>query len=266
MKKKKSEKFLNFLLIFFLLIFIGSAVWLIRYYGQVRHSEKESSHLKSLIEEEDGTEGDVSSRTDAGTATTGDGQPSHKFRRLLEINPDFIGWLTIDGTSVDYPVVYTPEDEQHYLRKDFEGKDSMSGTLFLSAGSDPEKPSDNLLIYGHNMRAGTMFHPLLSYEDEDFYQKHRIIHFDTIYRDGEYVVIAAFRAEIQPASQGGFMYYNFHEASSEEEFRQYVSECKARTAYPIEETAEYGDELLTLSTCSYHAKEGRFVVVARKIR
>ena len=149
----------------------------------------------------------------------------------------------------------------------FRGGYSAAGTLFAAANCSPTgKVSDNVIIYGHNMKAGTMFHDLLKYEDEDFYKEHQTIIFDTLDGPGTYIVIAAFYTKAYP--EGDTEHYNiydFADAGSKEKFDDYVSRVKANTPYTIEETASYGDKLLTLSTCAYHTEDGRFVVVAKKI-
>ena len=269
-KKKKSDLTYNILLVIFALIFIGSAAYLFQYYYASHKSEKKVDELQELIVEDD---------TPAGTEA--DGTPvkpaepefveingvrlQKKYEKIYERNNHFIGWLEIKGTKVNYPVVQTPEDEEYYLRRDFDGEKSTAGTLFADTSSDIEKPSDNILIYGHNMKAGTMFHDILQYDSEDFYKEHKYIQFNTIYGDGTYEVIAAFREEIREVDYGGFKYYQFFDAQTEEEFTDYVSNCQARTNYQTDRTAKYGDKLITLSTCSYHADEGRYVVVAVKI-
>lgn len=266
--KKKSNFVYNILLILFALIFIGSAYYLFDYYYGSKKSEDKVDELKALIIE------DTDDKED-GQEETAEKEPEFveingvriqkKFEGLYNRNQSFVGWLKIDGTKVDYPVVQTPEDEEYYLRKDFDGEKSTAGTLFVDTSSDIGKPSDNLLIYGHNMKAGTMFHDILKYEDEDFYREHKYIQFDTIYGDGTYEVIAAFQTKIQDVDYDGFKYYQFFDAETEEAFNDYVDSCRQLTGYTTDRTAFYGDKLITLSTCSYHVEDGRFVVVAVKI-
>lgn len=159
----------------------------------------------------------------------------------------------------------TMEDEEYYIHRDFYGDYSAAGTLFADTESNIEKPSDNILIYGHNMKTGKMFHDLLKYENEDFYKSHRYIQFDTIYGNASYEVIAAFRTEILDEESEGFKYYRFFDAEDEADFHRFVSGCKGLTSYTIDTDASYGDSLITLSTCAYHTENGRFVVVAKKI-
>ena len=171
----------------------------------------------------------------------------------------------IENTKIDYPVMQTPEEEEYYIHRDFYGEYSSAGTLFVDLESNVQKPSDNILIYGHNMKTGKMFHDLLKYENESFYKNHKYIQFDTIYGNGTYEVIAAFRTHILTEKEDGFRYYQFFNAEDKSAFNQYVSGCKALTGYTIDTDASYGDSLLTLSTCAYHTDNGRFVVVAKKL-
>jgi sortase B len=266
-KKKKSNFIYNLLLVLFTLIFLGSATYLFLYYYSSKKSEEKVDELKALIiedtEDETGA-GEQAAEEDLFIEIDGV-RIQRKFKDLYTRNSNFVGWLTIEGTAVDYPVVQCMENEEYYLRRDFDGEKSTAGTLFVDTSSDLEKPSDNLLIYGHNMKAGTMFHDILQYQDEEFYQNHKYIQFDTIYEDATYEVIAAFKTEIQDVDYEGFKYYQFFDAASQEEFQDYVSNCQRLTGYTTDRTASYGDKLITLSTCSYHADEGRFVVVAVKI-
>lgn len=189
-----------------------------------------------------------------------------KYAALYEANPDFIGWVTIADTKVDYPVMQSMEDNEYYLHRNFEKEWDDSGLPFLDNQCSFTKPTDNLLIYGHNMKAGTMFSGIINYASEEFYTEHKTFTFNTIDEDGEYEVIAAFYSQIYPEEDTEhFKYYQFFDAATSKDFYAYVEQVKAMTPYEIEATARYGDSLITLSTCAYHTEEGRFAVVARKI-
>lgn len=266
-KKKRINAIYNIFLVFFIMVFLGSASYLGFYFYNIHSSEKEFQDVKDLIiqENEGNQETLTASSTDASPFVELDGKKiQRKYLQIYQQNNDFIGWLTIPDTVVDYPVVFTPDDEEFYLRKDFHKEKSTSGTLFLGANSDLETPSDNIIIYGHNMHAGTMFHTLLEYQDEDFYKEHPYFEFDSLYGDGKYIIIAAFKIQISD-DEDSFKYYEFYNAENQDEFDEYVSQCKTLTPYDIREGASYGDKLITLSTCSYHVTNGRFVVVAKKV-
>lgn len=123
--------------------------------------------------------------------------------------------------------------------------------------------SDNCVIYGHHMNNGTMFADFCKYESEDFFQEHKTIRFDTLSGFGEYEIVAVFKTVAY--SEQGFKYYHFTRADSAEDFDDYIAQCKAFSIYDTGVTAEYGDKLITLSTCEYSRKNGRMVVVAKRI-
>lgn len=182
---------------------------------------------------------------------------------LYEENSDIIGWITIEDTVISYPVMWTPNNPQYYLHMGFDKTYSSAGCLFVDGSCTPigENVSDNVIIYGHNMAAGTMFHSLISYEDEDYYNEHKIINFDTLDGCYEYEVIAAFRTKINNPD------YNFYEfiSGSEEEFNEFIENAQSLTPYFTTGGAEYGDKLIMLSTCAYHTSGGRYVVVAKRL-
>lgn len=188
-----------------------------------------------------------------------------QYADLYAQNPDLIGWLKIPGTNIDYPVMQTKADPEYYLHRGFDGNYLYEGTLFLDAGSDILLPSANFLIYGHNMKNNTQFGQLPDYLDESFYTAHPVIQFDTIYETGSYEVIAVFLSQIYSPSDDVFKYYQWGLIDTEEEFDAYVQNAQALAVYDTGQTAAWGDQLLTLSTCYYHTTEGRCVVVARKL-
>ena len=188
-----------------------------------------------------------------------------QFRELYSRNRDIIGWIKIEGTPIDYPVMQTTTDEQYYLRRDFNKEYSYSGSIFASAKSDIHRPSDNIITYGHHMADSSMYHDIEKYEKRDYYEKHKFIRFDTLEQTGIYEVIAAFRTNIYPDDYKGFVYYRFVDATDKKEYDKFIYECKKLTPYDMDSTAVYGDQLITLSTCAYHTFQGRFVVVAKRI-
>lgn len=201
-----------------------------------------------------------------------------EYAELSAINESMVGWLKIDGTIIDYPVVQTPEDENYYLKRDFYGNKSSSGTLIMDTDStvgggtaaagynNGSAPSTNLIIHGHNMRSGAMFGDLELYEDEFYGIGHRRIYFDSLYEKREYELIAVFRSKVFYKHEQVFKFYNFFNADTEEEFDYWYDNIKSLALYDTGVTAEFGDEFLTLSTCAYHTEDGRLVVVAKRIK
>ena len=181
---------------------------------------------------------------------------------LKQQNEDFWGWLSIEGTVINYPVMHTPDDPEYYLHRAFDKSDSRSGVPFLDAACFPE--CGNYLIYGHHMSNGTMFADLLSYTDQEFWKEHPNIYLDTLESAGSYSILAVFYSEIYPEGVEGFRYYLYTDVRDPQDFDSYIHQVKEAALYDTGVTAEYGDRLLTLSTCSYHTENGRFVVVARQ--
>lgn len=182
---------------------------------------------------------------------------------LHEKNPDCIGWITVEGTAIDYPVMYRPGEKNYYLHRDFDGNYSAAGSLFISEICDPED-CDNLLVYGHHMNSGSMFAALEGYKDYGFYEKHPLVSYSTLHGEETYQVIAAFSTPVYTGKD--FAYYSFSKAADAEDFDNYIRTCRSLSYYETGFTAEYGDRLLTLSTCEYSHKNGRMVVVAKKMQ
>lgn len=199
--------------------------------------------------------------TEPSTAPT---QPPvlEKYRELSEENPDLFGWITIEDTKIDYPVMYTPEEPEKYLHLSFQQEYSYGGTPFLEDACDLN--SDNIIIYAHNMTNGTMFRDLIKYEQKNFWQAHPTIRFDTLYEEGEYEVLAAFYDRVYKKTDTCFKFYQFINAEDEADFNNALENYREKALYDTGVTAEYGDQLITLVTCAYHTDNGRFVVVARK--
>ena len=187
-----------------------------------------------------------------------------KVQRLQEENSDIVRWLEIPNTTINYPVLQG-KDNEYYMYHNYKKQKSKNGSIFLTKDYDWSIPSSNLLIYGHNMQNGTMFQELLRYKKEEFYKQHPIIRFTTEKEDAEYEIISVFPSRVYYKSEKNvFRYYYFVNAKNEAEYNEFVKNAKKASLYDIEATAEYGDQLLTLSTCSYHTEDGRFAVVARK--
>lgn len=184
---------------------------------------------------------------------------------LLDQNPDLAGWLSIEGTVIDYPVMFTPQDEEHYLQRNFDGKPDKNGSLFIQKDCDPFTPGTNIIIHGHNMKSGRMFGDLDKYKKESYWEKHPVIRFDTLYEQGEYEIIAVFLSQVYNRSDEVFKYYQFIRADTQAEFDDYVGNIKCLALYDTGVSAHYGDSFITFSTCAYHVPNGRLVVVARKV-
>jgi len=185
------------------------------------------------------------------------------YAELYQKNPDMAGWVSIEGTTINYPVMHTPDNPDFYLKHNFDKEYSVYGVPYIAEDCSVEEASDNIVIYGHHIKGGKMFGALTDYKDKTFYEKHKTIHFDTVTEQAEYEIISVFKTTAY--DDAGFKFYYFINAETKEDFLEYVKSCKSLALYETGVTAEYGDKLITLSTCEYSQKNGRFVVVAKKI-
>lgn len=188
-----------------------------------------------------------------------------EYQTLYNKNKSLIGWLKIDDTNIDYPVMQTANNE-YYLDHNYDQEYDKNGSLFLDKDCDVVHRNTNLIIYGHHMKSGKMFGNLNMYSSEDYCKKHSTIQFDTIYEKGTYEVMYVFRSRIYNEDEIVFKYYQFLNAASEKEFNSNMQEMAALSLYDTGVTAGYGDELLTLSTCDNSETDGRFVVVAKRVQ
>lgn len=187
------------------------------------------------------------------------------FSALVAMNADFFGWLTIDGTNIDYPVVYATDKPDYYLTHAFDGTASKSGVPYIDEGCDVR--GGLYLIHGHHMKDKRMFGQLPEYANREFWQAHPIVHFNTVDAWGDYQVMAAFLARVESSDRSdGFRYYEYVDLGDPRTFDYYVAQVKAAALYDTGIDAAYGDQLLVLSTCNYHTANGRFVVVAKRIQ
>ena len=242
-KKGRGDKVRKFILIIAILVFLGGAGRLALYQYQSVRAGELRDNLTEVYDQ---------------TGITG----------LRSLNADTVAFISMEGTEMRYPVVQAV-DNDYYLRRDFNGNNHNHGIPFMDYRCDPKKPSDNLIIYGHNMRDGQIFGELLKYKDVEFYKENPIIELDTVKKNGEYKVFAIFITSAEPShfSDGQvFEYHNFINSPSAEEFNQFITQVKYRSLLNLPVDVQPGDELLTLSTCDYDFSDSRFVVMARRVR
>ncbi len=235
--------------------------------GLPEGSEPANSTDESSSVEPSGSGESVTDKPDAS-------QPSEEPETVATENPytdyylaneDMVAWLVVPDTVIDYPVMWTPEDENYYLKLDFNKKKSDDGCLILDTDSSLEPLTTNLIIHGHYRRTGTMFTCLHKYEDKDFYENHKQIILYTEEKQKNYEVIAVFRSQVYKKSDNVFKFYKFFQANTQEEFDDFYNNIKKLSIYDTGVTAEFGDNFITLSTCAYHVENGRFVVVAKEV-
>lgn len=262
-KNGKTKIITAVLLVIFGLVFIVSVGHIGFKLMSERRSAKKFDELTKIVRT-------IESESEEQTASAGERitEPDTvlpAYEPLYEKNSDLFGWLKIDDTPIDYPVMHTPDEPERYLRRDFDKKYSLEGIPFLDGKCPPD--GNYFIVYGHNMDNETMFGSLPYYEDKEYRDGHSIIYFDTLYEKREYEVFAAFYSKVYDSSdQTSFKYYLYFDLSDPEKFSEFVRGVEAEAIYPTGINVEYGDELLTLSTCNYHTDNGRFVVVAKRIK
>ncbi len=187
-----------------------------------------------------------------------------ELRDIYELNHDLIGWLTIPGTVIDYPVVQV-EDSQYYLEHDFYGNSNMNGQIILDSNCDPYTPSYNLVISGHHMQNGSMFGDLPEYRNKNYWEKRKFVEFDTLMARKQYVIFAVFYSADYDEDEEGFRYNA--DVRYRLDTRHWLEEIEENKLYDTGIDVAFGDEFITLTTCNrvLH-KNGRFVVVCRRIR
>jgi sortase B len=287
MSKKKIGKAIRMVLIvIFAAVFLYSAFTIGAYFveswreqqlhenlkDQIIHDRTESTETESTEDNPGGDTqgGDTQDPTDDGAVST---EPERdvlpEYAGLYAQNPDLVGWIKIEGTKVDYPVLQTPDAKDYYLYRNFYGGDSDHGSIYVRETCDVFTPSDNVTIYGHNMADGTMFAVLERYWKKDFWETHKYITFDTIYEHRTYEVVAVFRTTTNPNDSGRFPYHQMENATSEEEFNEFVDRIMRNARYKTGVEVKYGDKLVCLSTCEYlwyPRPYGRLVLVAKLVQ
>jgi len=262
-KKQRTRK--NILILVLSVASVSLIVTFFLYYYKTDRTEKRYQELSGLVGSEamsGGESGYTATITEDGTVVP---EVLDMYKTLYNSNKNLIGWLKIDDTNIDYPVMQCGDNE-FYLTHNFDSEEDVAGTLFLDCNCDVINGSDNYIIYGHHLQSGRMFSSLVNYEDQSFYESHKYIIFDTIYEQQVYQVMFVFRSRVYSEDEVVFKYYQFIDANSEEEFNSYMLEMENIAFYDTGVRAFYGDSLLTLSTCDYHEDNGRFVVVAKRIK
>jgi len=243
----------------------GYAVW---YYYQMKRTQDDVDKLASRVEAPNSSHQvvPIEETPQPEEAEEVDWQPVilEEFKPLLTKNQNIIGWLTINGTDINYPVMKSlAGNGEYYLNHNFDQQEDRNGSIFMDDRCDVIKPTVNYIIYGHNMKSGKMFGNLDEYKSEAYARAHPTITFNTIYDYGTYTVMAAFESRVYKDKDIGFRYYDFIDPRDELEFMTGVDNIKALSMYDTGVDAQWGDRLLMLSTCDYEQDNGRFVVVCK---
>lgn len=278
-KQPVSGKRRNFLfpvlIAVFAIIFLVSGGILADYFMDSQQQQSQMEELNDIVEQ---VQQEMQAAADNAAGTPGEPLTTYtevvdpdtgekitllrEYAKLYTMNTDLVGWIKIDGTHVNNPVMQTPQTENFYLKRDFYGKESRHGSIYVAERARLDIPSDNVIIYGHRMADGTMFADLHNYREKTFFDEHPLIKFDTLTEHHTYQICYIF---IMSASEDkAFAYHTFTDGN-EAEFNAYVATCKQMSLYDTGAEPVYGDKLITLSTCDHNIKDGRLVVVARRI-
>lgn len=260
----KSKKIINLIIIMLLIVTIAvSSYFILKQVLQEQKQDKEFEKLEEIINisnEEDTTD---NNHTEEKNNDNTSKSTRIDLQKLKNINSDIVGWIKIDGTNINYPIM---QNGDYYLRRNFYKNYSTYGTPFIASYCELNK-SDNSIVYGHHMNNHKMFADLEYYKNKSFYNNHKYIKLYTLENEktieNTYEIIFAFKTVAY--SNKGFNYSSFYNANTRLEYCDFISKCKELEFYSTNNSAVYGDKLLTLSTCDYSQKNGRMVVVAKKI-
>ena len=212
---------------------------------------------KTLQQTESYTAQPVFEQPDDEMAVT---QPRSCFASVLRENPDIIGRISIDALDITYLVTQT-NDNEYYLHTGYSGEESDGGTIFLDyrCDADAQPLSGHYIIYGHNMRNGTMFHNLVEYKNEDIFNSQRIIRFDTLYDDYEWEVFSAYVSDTD---------FYFIDTTFENDLKwcSFLNTIHEKSMFETDVVLSADDVILTLVTCSYEFDDARFVIHARLVK
>ena len=265
---KKMEKRRKLLTILCVLVGCGCIAYFSIYTYMNKKTQAESAKWAKLKEENGRKTYDVNKKEEfvihrTEKIETPDILP--EYEPLYNKNKRLIGWVKIADTNIDYPVMQTVDNE-YYLDHDFDQNYDKNGCIFMDKDCNVVERSTNLIIYGHHMKSGAMFGQLDKYADASFFKEHPTFQFDTIYEKGTYQIVYVFPAQVLAEDEIAFKYYQFIDANSAEEFSSNMAAMAAMSLYDTGFTPDYGDALVTLSTCDRtQGAAGRFVVVGVKI-
>lgn len=264
LKKARSAFVVRIVFVLFCVIAIFSAIMLIQRIYRDRKERAAFEELSKLVSPPQTTQqiepGNVQDNSDNFLPV--EESPTNPYAELALVNSDFAAWIRIPETEVDYPVMFTPSEPEYYLRRAFDKTDSQSGTPFVGAGASLD--SSCFIIYGHNMKNGTMFGSLENYRDPAFWAENKIFTLDTLDEQRVYEIFSVVETEILAADIVEFQYYHYVGDLSELRFFELIEKLQEQALYNTQIDLDYGDQIVILSTCSYHAENGRLIVAAKR--
>ncbi|MBQ5431767.1 MAG: class B sortase [Lachnospiraceae bacterium] len=188
-----------------------------------------------------------------------------EYAELVKQNSELVGWIRVDGTKIDYPVMQKDKDNSFYLNHDFDKKEDSNGSIFMDYRCDKLNPTINTILYGHNMKSGKMFGELKDFLAEDFFEKHKKVTFNTVYEHRKYEIVAVCLAKVADADDDGFRYYNFIDAENQNQWDAFMTSVGSLVVRGSMDFAA-GDQVLTLSTCNNYIEDGRLFLLAKRVK
>ncbi len=260
------KKYIKIVTSFFAVLIFISSLYIVKVLYDMHISKAQSNLLNSVDIDEQTLEEKSFDEQDVKDVAPSKNERSLKVAELQKENSDIVGWIEIEGTNINYPVLQG-NDNDFYMNHNYKKDYSLGGAIFLDKDYSWNPQSTNLLMYGHNMIDGSMFTNLLNYRNQAFYNEHSIVRFTTESSDEEFEIFSVFPSRTYYKNeQGVFRYYYFINANTADDYTNFVSNAKKASLYDTGISASYGEKLMTLSTCAYHTENGKFVVVAKKIK
>ena len=186
-----------------------------------------------------------------------------EFSTIYALNNDVVGYIIIEDTNINYPILYHPEERDYYLNRDFYGNYSRSGCIYLREACNIFEPTDVLTVYGHNMATGAMFADIHKYRSKSFFNNHQYINVWTLYEKHTYQVVCLFKTS---GTYGvGFPFHLFDDFRDEAEYNEFINGVRDLAIFDTGIETQYGDKFICLSTCEYTIDNGRLVLVAKRI-
>ena len=228
--------------------------------SQVQKNEQtQEKNTQKKSEEQSGSKVKEDTKVDPATLSV-----LPDYESLLQQNGDMVGWITIDDTSINYPVVQ--KDNTYYLDHSFEGKTNSNGSIFVDERCDLVNPTTNTIVYGHNMKSGMMFGSLKNFLQAEYVQSHNIIHFNSLYEYHDYEIVAVCLSEVQYQDESDYRYYDFISAETEADLQKFIQNVNELAVYGDGNSLTLDDKILTLSTCNSYTEDGRLFLVAKRIK
>ena len=240
----------KFIVIILSAIFLFSGFKIVNYYYEAYKQKELFDNVENKINKK------VNGKTDVKGKTV-----QNKYLKLYRENSDFVGWIKIKDTKINYPVMKTTKQFDYYLMRNFEKEYSIYGTPFIGENCTTDISAFNAVIYGHHMNNGTMFSDLIKYKDKNFYDTHKYVSFNTLNDNRKYIIVYAFVSDVN--KKNSFEYYNVNIWKNKK--KKYIKQLEKIKLYDTGEKISLKDKLLTLSTCDNTNKNSRMVIVCKLI-